>query len=82
MKSFLLWATLGLVPFASVIDGSRKSGCPNCDCCGCCETNACECAKCACACCVEECPTALAQAERQGCCGSGCCQTERLTESR
>ncbi len=43
MNSFLLWAMLGLVPFASAIDGSRNGGCPQCDCCGCCETGKCGC---------------------------------------
>ncbi|MFM7075695.1 MAG: hypothetical protein ACKO3G_06475, partial [Planctomycetaceae bacterium] len=28
MNSFVLWATLGLVPFASVIGGSLNAGCP------------------------------------------------------
>ena len=82
MNSFLLWATLGLVPFASAIDGSRNGGCPNCDCCSCCETGICECATCVCACCVDECPTAVAKADRVGCCGSGCRGTERQTEGR
>jgi hypothetical protein len=66
MNSFFLWATLGLVPFVAVIDGGRNVGCPKCECCGCCETGTCEC-------CVDECPTAGAKAEREGCCGSGCC---------
>jgi hypothetical protein len=77
MNSFLLWATLGLVPFASVIEGSGSGSCPKCDCCGCCETGTCECAQCTCECCVEQCPTAGAKAERKAerkdCCGSGCC---------
>ena len=73
MNSFFLWATLGLVPFVAVIEGSRNLGCPQCDCCGGCETGTCKCAKCTCECCVDECPAAGAKAEREGCCGSGCC---------
>ena len=73
MNSFFLWATLGLVPFVAVIEGSRNLGCPQCDCCGCCETGTCKCAKCTCECCVDECPAAGAKAEREGCCGSACC---------
>lgn len=73
MNSFVLWATLGLVPFASVIGGSLNAGCPKCDCCGCCEAGTCGCANCTCQCCVDECPTAGVKAERTECCGSGCC---------
>jgi hypothetical protein len=70
MNSFFLWATLGLVPFVAVIEGSRNLGCPQCDCCGCCETGTCKCAKCTCECCVDECPTAGVKAKRAACCGA------------
>jgi hypothetical protein len=73
MNSFILWATLGLVPFVPAIDGSRDCGCPICDCCGCCETGTCDCAVCLCECCVDECPTVGAAGAREECCGSGCC---------
>jgi hypothetical protein len=54
MNSFLLWAALGLVPFAPAIDGSQTAGCPACECCeccDCCETGSCECERCTCECC-------------------------------
>ena len=75
MNSFFLWAMLGLVPCAAVVDGSRNVGCPDCECCGCCATGTCDCTKCGCECCVDECPTAVAKAEQAGCCGGGenCC---------
>ena len=55
MNSFLLWATLGLVPFVAAIEAGANAGCPQCDCCGCCETGTCKCAQCTCECCVDEC---------------------------
>lgn len=71
MNSFLLWATLGLAPFVPA--AGLDAGCPKCECCGCCETGSCQCSDCTCECCGDECPTAGLQAEREACCGSGCC---------
>jgi len=70
MNSLILMAALAFVP--ATISG-QNAGCDKCDCCGCCETGSCECRNCTCVCCVDECPTAGLKAEREGCCGSGCC---------
>ena len=73
MNSFFLWATLGLMAFVPAIDGSKTVICPKCECCGCCETGTCKCGQCTCLCCVDECPTAVAKPEQEGCCRSRCC---------
>jgi hypothetical protein len=73
MNSFILWATLGLVPFVATVDGGNDCGCPVCDCCRCCETGTCDCAECLCECCVDEYPTGSTAGEHETCCSSGCC---------
>jgi len=72
MKSFLLWAAVGLAAFLPTI-GGRLGGCPDCECCGCCDAGRCECASCTCACCDEGCQTTGAKAGAGACCGSGGC---------
>jgi hypothetical protein len=70
MNSLLLLAALAFVPATTC---GQNAGCDQCECCGCCETGRCECTQCTCVCCVDECPTAGLKAEREACCGSGCC---------
>lgn len=73
MTQFFLWATLGLVPFVTAVNGSPHAGCPQCSCCGCCETGTCRCATCGCACCEDECPPAGGHAGREGSCRANRC---------
>lgn len=80
MNSFVLWATLGLMPWVAVLDGGQNVGCPICDCCGCCDTGGCTCDVCTCKCCVAGCSAVDGAAEQKNCCRSGCGCQERLTE--
>ena len=73
MNSFILLTALAFMPFVPATISGQNAGCDKCDCCGCCETGSCKCKACTCDCCVDECPTAGLTAEREECCGSGCC---------